>query len=124
MNTDIKARWVTALRSGEYQQGTGALVAPGEDGVTRYCCLGVLCELAAMDGATRRWPGGGYGFSPARSSSTYLPGDVVEWAGLGHYNPEVVTRHDKEFRSLEPLSRLNDIGHSFTEIAALIEEHL
>jgi hypothetical protein len=40
MNPEIKARWVAALRSGEYQQTTGNLRT--ENG---FCCLGVLCDL-------------------------------------------------------------------------------
>lgn len=35
---DIKAKWLEALRSGKYKQGTGRLFRPGDT----YCCLGVL----------------------------------------------------------------------------------
>ncbi len=41
MNPEIKAKWVAALRSGQYQQGAEYLENDG-----RYCCLGVLCEVA------------------------------------------------------------------------------
>lgn len=41
MNPEIKARWVAALRSGEYEQATGQL--RNEHG--EFCCLGVLCDL-------------------------------------------------------------------------------
>jgi hypothetical protein len=42
MRQDLKKKWVAALRSGEYLQGTGQLKnADGE-----YCCLGVLCEIS------------------------------------------------------------------------------
>ena len=37
-------RWIKALRSGEYQQGTCHLRIPGEP-YDKYCCLGVLCEI-------------------------------------------------------------------------------
>jgi len=40
MKKSIKKKWLAALRSGKYEQGTGALC---EDG--KYCCLGVLCEV-------------------------------------------------------------------------------
>lgn len=41
-------RWITALRSGEYQQAIGVLREIDEDGVTRHCCLGVACDLARI----------------------------------------------------------------------------
>jgi hypothetical protein len=44
MDPELKAKWVAALRSGEYQQTTGQLRK--RDG---YCCLGVLCAAIAAD---------------------------------------------------------------------------
>ncbi|WP_024516788.1 hypothetical protein [Bradyrhizobium sp. Tv2a-2] len=41
MDAELKAKWVKALRSGKYQQARGQL----KDG-DRYCCLGVLCDIA------------------------------------------------------------------------------
>lgn len=41
MDKDIKEKWVKALRSGEYKQGTGTFL----DDKNRYCCLGVLCAI-------------------------------------------------------------------------------
>jgi hypothetical protein len=41
MNPEIKKKWLTALRSGEYKQTAGAL-----KDTSGYCCLGVLCEAA------------------------------------------------------------------------------
>ncbi len=38
----LKAKWVTALRSGKYTQGKGVL----KDCNGSYCCLGVLCHVA------------------------------------------------------------------------------
>jgi hypothetical protein len=43
MDMEVKQKWVTALRSGEYVQGDGYLHNKKKD---TYCCLGVLC--AAM----------------------------------------------------------------------------
>ena len=42
--------WLDALRSGEYKPGRGQLRTVNE----RFCCLGVLCDLAAKDGG-RQW---------------------------------------------------------------------
>ena len=54
MDQEFKARWVAALRSGEYEQGQGQLVADLGDGQKVFCCLGVACELAVEDGLARR----------------------------------------------------------------------
>ena len=45
MNKDIKQKWVKALRSGEYKQGSRFLHY--ED---KFCCLGVLCDLMNISG--------------------------------------------------------------------------
>ena len=43
MDAALKAKWVEALRSGNYEQSTGALCR-GE----KYCCLGVLVEVGKL----------------------------------------------------------------------------
>jgi hypothetical protein len=40
MKKEIRDRWVTALRSGEYEQGIARFERGG-----RFCCLGVLCDV-------------------------------------------------------------------------------
>lgn len=44
MNKEVKERWLEALRSGKYKQGTGKLKCQTK-GELQYCCLGVLQEL-------------------------------------------------------------------------------
>lgn len=114
MNSEIKAKWVAALRSGEYRQGEKVLRY--ED---QFCCLGVLCELHRQDT--------GDGWDPLSTGDfiyggkSYLPPDnVIEWAGLDSDAPSVVG-DDGYFRGLPDL---NDDGLSFTQIADLIEEQL
>jgi hypothetical protein len=46
MDAELKAKWVAALRSGTYTQGTGELHTPSEKS---FCCLGVLCEVAQIE---------------------------------------------------------------------------
>lgn len=41
MDSKLKAKWVKALLSGNYEQGTGAMFND-----SKYCCLGVLCDVA------------------------------------------------------------------------------
>lgn len=45
MNREIKKKWLEALRSGNYKQGSHRL----RDGNT-FCCLGVLCDIIDPDG--------------------------------------------------------------------------
>ena len=50
MDPELKAKWVAALRSGEYPQAQQVLVAVDADTnePTGYCCLGVLCKVRGM----------------------------------------------------------------------------
>lgn len=120
MNPEIKAQWVAALRSGEYEQGTGRL----HRGDT-FCCLGVLCDLAIKAGA----PGVEEFRRPTEIVSTYnglqliLPGSVREWAGLDSCNPILVDESGSE-SEYHPVSIFNDNGTTFNEIADLIEAQL
>jgi hypothetical protein len=42
MDAQLKAKWVEALRSGEYKQGKTFLYNTTDE---TYCCLGVLCAI-------------------------------------------------------------------------------
>lgn len=57
LKPEIKAEWVTRLRSGRYTQGSGRLKTvtrvDGKEVTATYCCLGVLCEIAAEQGVGR-----------------------------------------------------------------------
>jgi hypothetical protein len=41
MDAELKAKWIAALRSGDYKKGRVSLRSEEN----RYCCLGVLCEV-------------------------------------------------------------------------------
>lgn len=128
MDPVIKAKWVSALRSGEYQQTQGKLKrVKADEYPVGFCCLGVLCDLHAKEKGQdwkdtehdTRWHNY-FGISDD------LPIQVQEWAGLSSENPEVrfydenneITRH-------EALAVLNDdYRYNFTELADLIEEQL
>lgn len=43
MNTELKQKWVNALRSGDYIQDNGQLKTK-----KGHCCLGVLAEVAGL----------------------------------------------------------------------------
>ena len=57
LDPEFKRKWVAALRSGEYQQGSGSLKAAGNGGTlaaptTEFllCCLGVACDVYNPNG--------------------------------------------------------------------------
>lgn len=119
MNKEIKDQWVAALRSGEYEQGTGALNNKG-----KYCCLGVLSDLAIKAGVP---------VTVVVEDRTYYdghdalpPDSVTEWAGLDRRNPNV----DLSDGCVVDLASLNDTGHDmsgpfpFGMIADLVEAQL
>ena len=127
MNPEIKAQWVAALRSGEYEQGAGYL----HRGDT-FCCLGVLCDLAIKAGAPKvkeyRHPAGS--MSAYNGSELNLPPSVIEWAGLSCSDPFLVFKCG-EVSERHLISDFNDGGLTFNEggltfneIADLIEAQL
>lgn len=77
MKPEIKAKWVAALRSGEYKQGREALRI-GD----RFCCLGVLCDLHAKDTGEQWKKYYEDEFSYGEDGQTsMLPVEVAKWAG-------------------------------------------
>jgi hypothetical protein len=104
MNADIKARWLAALRSGQYTQTYQQL---REENC--YCALGVLCDLATQAGVGA-WEGNVVAVSSGHWISVSPP-EVEVWAGV---TPLWASR----------ISQCNDRGDTFAEIADLIEAHL
>lgn len=131
MNPDIKALWVDALRSGDFEQSDKKLHVWNQDGDEMFCALGVLCAVAVDNGVDipvvdycyeeSDWLDG----EPEHMAGCYvyddqtelLPTAVMAWAGL-----------DTPSAYIEGLDAslvtINDIGTPFTEIANLIERHL
>jgi hypothetical protein len=108
MNPEIRARWTAALRSGDYPQGEGHL----RDGKDKFCCLGVLCDLAVKDGvaeAIHTRPGCNWAYG---DETAYLPETVRRWAQLDSSNPDTPEGS---------LDSLNDGGRSFAYIADVID---
>lgn len=131
MNEEIKAQWLAALRSDKYEQGMGYLKING-----KYCCLGVLCDLAKKAGIVTETVEGNV--SRFRSTTldsdteiSVLPVAVRNWAGLVNSNPgfyvgekftclsvlnDGETSEDGSYQVAEPMN--------FAGIADMIEEHL
>lgn len=112
MNTKLKAKWVSELRSGNYTQARGALFRETEG----YCCLGILCkavgaEFEKVEGSAQWWPVlDGKRLDP-HNGDEYIGREFREKIGL-----EQVPQYD--------LAKMNDSGKSFAEIADYIEANL
>lgn len=114
MNPKVKAKWLAALRSGEYKQTRDVL--RDDDG---FCCLGVLCDLHAQETGMQWGEAGGVNLIyPYGDSRETLPAVVAEWADLYDGDPAIPGR---DFKTL---GGLNDAGYSFTELADIIEKEL
>lgn len=111
MKTPEEARkfWVEGLRSGRFKQITGALENDG-----RNCCLGVACRLYMEDGGELEVFMSNNEIVSFDRERGYLPTKVMDWLGL--HERDGTLRN--EYISL---SRMNDSGHSFEEIANVIE---
>lgn len=111
MNKQIKKQWVSALRSGQYKQGKGKLCYGNQNG-TKYCCLGVLSDLAVKNGVCSR--------RTAFSENRLLNNPVMKWSGLDNRDPKIKYEGDYDC-----VSRLNDEKNlNFDQIAQLIEKQL
>lgn len=131
MNPEIKARWIAALRGGEYTQGFSQLTMTDNDGNRRHCCLGVLCDLAVNDGESNIISivelNGDVAYKAVDdefSEKHYLPYKVARWAGMTvgldeDTRGEFTDSEDNE----RNLAAENDIGSSFADIADLIEQY-
>lgn len=116
MDKTWKRRWVKALRSGEYQQGTGTLCRfDPREGSLQFCCLGVLADIVDPDGWEMEDYEGNRTFSNAHWGETgdwQLPeGIAIE---TGFLDPPTMAK----------LVNLNDNSrYDFDQIADWIESH-
>lgn len=104
MNPDIKAKWIPALRSGDYPQTQFGL----RDS-TGFCCFGVLCDIVDPNGWEVSSKTGTKRYSH-NLESAYPSREVFHKAGL----PSGYAK----------LANMNDSGSSFSDIADYIEEYL
>lgn len=103
MNADIRARWLAALRSGEYRQGQGRL----RDG-NAFCCLGVCAMIIDSEGWQIQ-PGG-----------RWLHQDRLATLSLCTLASIGLTYHEQSMLS----SMNDDESLPFPEIADWIEQNI
>jgi hypothetical protein len=132
MNPEVKQKWIDALRSGEYEQGSEKLRS-----VSGYCCLGVLCDLYAQEHNTE-WEFRGneetnlqpedYWYFDGKGE--FLPKSVMDWAELESNNPivrsdiDVVNANGEDDCFYNEIANLNDMGYTFNDLSKMIEQQL
>jgi uncharacterized protein YeaC (DUF1315 family) len=128
MNPEIKQKWVDALLSGKYDQGSEKLRSR-----QGYCCLGVLCDLYAQEQNIEWKFNGEYEESPLPMDYWYfdgegefLPESVREWAGFSLHSPqvriEVTEEYEDDWVYHDEIANLNDTGYTFNDLAKMIQE--
>lgn len=117
MDPTIKARWLEALRSGEYEQTTEELRSKAGC----FCCLGVLCHLFTQEDGSE--------WNHRRLSELDDPADLLPdnqlpgpriaiWSGLDW--DQMVSING----TTDTLYNHNDGGRTFAQIADAIEAQL
>ena len=111
MNPEIKQRWVDALQSGQYKKEKGGLGLTNGEG---FCCLGVLCNIHALE-TGNKWKNPKSPYYLHELASSFMPPQVKEWAGFPPNS------HNIELK----LAKMNDDENkSFKKIADWIEKNL
>jgi len=127
MTPVTKQAWIDALRSGEFNQCTGALgKLDPESGDINYCCLGVLARLAGAGHRFTPLEGDGilvFDFGDGSEDSGIIPlsvrNTIVSDLPLGQLIMESGPHREDEL--MRTLSSWNDRGATFNEIADYLE---
>jgi hypothetical protein len=121
MKREIAKQWVEALRSGEYEQGREVLCRL-DNGSSKFCCLGVLCEVARKSGLkieTKEVETASGIILQYDTRYGFLPERVRKFAGMDSTNGRIFL---KDHGGISSLAKLNDRKNlSFEEIAKIIE---
>lgn len=114
MKKKIADRLVRALRSGKYKQGQGYLNYQG-----KFCCLGVLCDLAEKSGVVVSEDY--YNVTTYDNKSSTLPESVQDWSGIHSELGEIQEKFTKS--KFKNLAHMNDNEVPFKTIANFIERN-
>ena len=97
MDAQLKAKWVAALRSGQFTQGRDYLYNPSKGS---YCCLGVLCAINGIS---------------EDAISSQMTTDISRWL-----DSDLLSKEQRDHLG----NKMNDAGVPFAEIADYIEKNL
>ena len=111
----LKAKWVEALRSGDYKQGTNRLRIGDE-----YCCLGVLCDVYRKITPGTNWIVSGKDNDNFHPNSYFF--HIYMDRDNSHLLPEIMDAVGMKRSYQFHLSEANDdMDMDFDEIADIIE---
>lgn len=129
MTAEQKTKWLEALRSGQYRQGTTSLEVVDEHGVASYCCLGVLQKV--LDGDVQHSVSAGSGQRspfPLPTRQWYLDHGIETDQEDGEFAPDTGYAPLCNIEGLYfhfSYAYINDTsGLSFTDIADLLEKDI
>lgn len=110
---EVYELWLEALRSGKYKQVGGALKDRLATGKMGFCCLGVLCDLAAKDGGDK-W------------ETSESGGNTIYYKDESGQLPNVMRKFLKITKNQQAkLVDMNDSeGKKFNDIADYIEKEI
>lgn len=114
MFNDVAIKWIQALESGKYNQCTGRL-----NNGNGFCCLGVLCEVVGLKFESFRDIDGNlvWGIQEKKHRETHTtPDKAMILSGMQNVNGYIKSKG-------LTLSKMNDEGRSFKEIAQIIKEN-
>jgi hypothetical protein len=133
MTDELAAKWVAALRSGNFEQGKG-LLCYLQGQYLKYCCLGVLAEICGL----QKVPNDNcflFLCDGERLGASLHHGFEID--SLGCFQPHLLSQEGQDFfktimkkhnmvmyRGLPThysLSALNDVNVLFGDIATMIE---
>lgn len=111
MKPEVKEKWIDTLLSGKYEQGREELQTA--DG--KFCCLGVLCEMAIADGVVVDVEKAGT--VTYNGEYQFLPYEVQQWAGMKSNDGEFSEYNELEnYAESFSLAVMNDAGKTFPEL--------
>ncbi len=127
MNDNAKM-WISALRSGDYEQGIGSLKTGNN-----FCCMGVACDLYSKSVGRGRWVNEvsdslvaswfevpGPGDPNEGGSDVFLPEVVMVWLGIEN-NCGRFFDSEVQGKDYDSLVDMNDNDSTFEDIASIIE---
>ena len=130
MQTELKIKWLEALRSGKYGQIKENLRSLDETENVGYCCLGVLCDISGIGS----WSGQEFiatlpepYFDEESCDCEDCGGNVaiIEDTSFAELNSGTLKAFGLSHSDAETLMGMNDTdGKSFSEIADWIEENV
>ena len=115
MDAQLKEKWIAALESGEYKQGTGFLRSIKNE----FCCLGVLCDVFQKETEKGEWQNGHFVYG--ESNNVFLPSYLASEISISSNGLLKTSIECGDLRRYN-LAALNDTGMPFKEIAQVIRE--